>query len=740
MPFGPYADFDDCVAQNQDRDDPEAYCAEIQRQAEGEGSAVVLALPSADDAERLAVDGGTPPDELHVTLSYLGDPADLSITVDEAAAALARRLDGLAVCPCRVAGFAILNPNGADPERDADAEVLLVESHELVGLRQRTLQAVGDRSDFPSWLPHLTLAYGAGITREDAAARIGPISFDRVRVAYDDDYRDVPLQAEEETMTRVSASIPQRHRALQTDEPPDSDTAPPSGEGDEPADGDAPEGGETARWEGVIAVEGSPTGDGRMFESGALRWETLPLPLTWARERSEMHEGAVVVGRIDEVWRDGNEIRGRGSFDLGSEEGREAARLVREGLQTGISVDLDDVDVEIRMAAEVYEQMERELAQLLDDEAPDPEGEEPETDEEGRVTVAELNSDDEVHVVLDGRIRGATLVDLPAFEEARVGPADEQAAIDDAVAKYDAAAGAFQAEFPPACPPPFPGRTECIDRMRDAPGVDDPEAFCQAWFSECGELSTSSVVAGAAPTLPPAEWFTNPGLAEPTPLTVTDDGRIYGHVAAWGSCHTGFAECVTPPSSPSGYAYFHTGEVIADDGSRIAAGRITMDTLHAGRRLSASDTISHYENTGLAVADVRAGEDAHGIWLAGAVRPDVSDEQLRTLRGSPLSGDWRKVGGGLELVMALAVNNPGFPVPRPKAMVASGEVATLQLAGPTPEAEPAGRLSDDDEAVLARLAARERRAEQRRRASADRARRRVIVTRARARVAQLRSR
>lgn len=35
--FAGYADFDDCVAQNQDKDDPEAYCAAIQAQVEGNG-------------------------------------------------------------------------------------------------------------------------------------------------------------------------------------------------------------------------------------------------------------------------------------------------------------------------------------------------------------------------------------------------------------------------------------------------------------------------------------------------------------------------------------------------------------------------------------------------------------------------------------------------------------------------------------------------------------------------------
>lgn len=36
MPFGEYTDFDDCVAKNKDKDDPQAYCAAIQKKAETE--------------------------------------------------------------------------------------------------------------------------------------------------------------------------------------------------------------------------------------------------------------------------------------------------------------------------------------------------------------------------------------------------------------------------------------------------------------------------------------------------------------------------------------------------------------------------------------------------------------------------------------------------------------------------------------------------------------------------------
>lgn len=36
MPFGDYKNFDDCVSKNQDKSNPEAYCASIQKKFEGE--------------------------------------------------------------------------------------------------------------------------------------------------------------------------------------------------------------------------------------------------------------------------------------------------------------------------------------------------------------------------------------------------------------------------------------------------------------------------------------------------------------------------------------------------------------------------------------------------------------------------------------------------------------------------------------------------------------------------------
>lgn len=432
------------------------------------------------------------------------------------------------------------------------------------------------------------------------------------------------------------------------------------------------------KWEGVIAVEDQMTGDSRMFSPGAMRWDTLPVPLRWVKEDTGEHFGAVVVGRVDEVWRDGNVIYGRGIFDEGSEEGKEAIRQVTEGFTQGVSVDLDDVSFEIRVRGEVADPMADPATEDQPAEPTDPN------------TVMNFTPDEEVMVTTDARLRALTLVATPAFAEARI---------------------QMTGDMTPAAEP-----TE--DEVPD------------------------ELIAAAAPTLPPSGWFIDPKLDGPTPLTITADGRVYGHLAVWGTCHTGFVgECVEPPASATNYAYFRTGAVRTSDKETVATGRLTVDTTHAGRRLGAADTSAHYEHTGLAVADVAAGEDIHGIWVAGALRPNVTDEQVRALQASPLSGDWRRIGGNLELVAALAVNSPGFPVPR--VLVAGGKVQTLQASGVLTAEEPADVETEtkqdaaqlDFDTVVKRLIEREARLMERERKQAAAAKNRLAASLARARYA-----
>lgn len=340
------------------------------------------------------------------------------------------------------------------------------------------------------------------------------------------------------------------------------------------------------RFKGVIGEEGVPTGDGRVIEVGALTWDlSTRIPLRWTPTDTGGHSGAVTIGHLDEIARiEGGKLYGAGEFDAEGENGKEYIRLLQAGHAGGVSMDLDDITA-------VWE--EDEAAQTITE----------------RIT--------------NGRIRGVTAVDIPAFHDAQI----------------------------------------------QAVSIDETDYV------------PPSVVASAIPIDPPGDWFDNPQLTKLTKTTITKDGKVFGHLAGWDTCHIGRGPvCVNAPHSMSNYAHFKTGSIKTNSGAVIPTGVLTMGTGHAGLQENGTTAAAHYDNTGYAVADVVTGEDSFGIWFSGALRPDVTDEQIRALRGSGISGDWRRIGGNLELVAALAVNTPGFPI---KDSNYSNKVISLRSQKPT---------------------------------------------------------
>jgi hypothetical protein len=388
----------------------------------------------------------------------------------------------------------------------------------------------------------------------------------------------------------------------------------------------------TAPWEGVLVVEGETTGDGREFAPDALTYPEEITPgevlLRWNKEDS--HGGApttkaVAVGRIDKIWKDGNKIMGKGVFDLGHPDGVEAHRRVEQKFLRGVSIDADSVanaDVEFVWPEGGGGSEEDQLMEML-------------------------FGQPEKMIYHGGRIRAATLCDIPAFVEAYIALTDEAGAV--------VAGGQLYPELV----------HQPMETKRTVDGL------------------TASLVAHGGPTWkPPAEWFENPQLAMETTIQVTDEGRVYGHAARWGACHIGFTDaCVQPPHEED-FPYFATGELITDDDKRIPVGQITITANHADLYAASGPAKEHYENTGNAVADVAVGCDSVGIWVAGAIRPNADPMLVHELRASgEVSGDWRPIGGKLRLVGLLGVNVGGFVVPRMKARVAGGQVQALIAAG-----------------------------------------------------------
>ncbi|MCX5066650.1 hypothetical protein OOJ91_12250 [Micromonospora lupini] len=173
--------------------------------------AMVALIPTAADAARLAVEGGEPVDELHVTLLYLGEAAEFSPKAKAAVIDAVRRATGdVPTIDAHAHAFAVsvFNPPGsASPDgRDRDTCLVLGISGDDLGYAQAVTAAAAQVTalqfsvELPEnhkpWVPHLTLTYTDDLSQIPAlAARTGPVVFDRVRIAFAGERVDIPLTA-----------------------------------------------------------------------------------------------------------------------------------------------------------------------------------------------------------------------------------------------------------------------------------------------------------------------------------------------------------------------------------------------------------------------------------------------------------------------------------------------------------------------------------------------------------------
>lgn len=172
--------------------------------AEVHTGAMVALIPTAEDAARLAVDGGEAAEELHVTLAYLGEAADLGDAgqqdiIDKVSTAA----NGLPQITADVFAVSVFNPGNAQPERDTCL---------VYGLSGDMLDAVHDLIDeslwgtpIPEqhrpWVAHLTAVYTADLSKvADLAGRMGPVTFDTLRLAFGGKHIDIPLIGQPEDL------------------------------------------------------------------------------------------------------------------------------------------------------------------------------------------------------------------------------------------------------------------------------------------------------------------------------------------------------------------------------------------------------------------------------------------------------------------------------------------------------------------------------------------------------------
>lgn len=145
----------------------------------------VLAMVDMRSAVELAIPGGERPEEMHATVGYLRWPAASYIEWQKQD--LTRRLGACwrGAFTARVFAFAQFNPdadpNGADDPRYPCATVL-VQSVALARVHILVQIALGEdqSTDFPIWVPHITIGYNKSISDIPPEVVGKDLTFDRL--------------------------------------------------------------------------------------------------------------------------------------------------------------------------------------------------------------------------------------------------------------------------------------------------------------------------------------------------------------------------------------------------------------------------------------------------------------------------------------------------------------------------------------------------------------------------------
>jgi 2'-5' RNA ligase len=648
--------------------------------AEQYTGAMIALLPSKADAKRLAVEGGLPPEQLHLTLCYLGDAVDYSdgdrAQIVDSQMSIAERW-----APIQADAFAvsIFNPNGE--------KACIVLGIGGVGL-DAIHRAVASDVEYPQktpWVAHLTLIETDDASKvEQYVDLVGPITFDRLRVAFGGTYYDMPLSAGGVQVSSVTAAVNSTSwksmpvAGRETKFNADEAIA------------------RIAEWAGGSADKFSSAFLWRNSKAPANAKDSYRLPI------ADVHDGRLVL-IPHAVFADAAILSGAHGGLVGVVGDEEKKQL------KGVVTDIYD------MLRKAYGDP-RTIPPWLRG------GNEREDVTASAVGLGGWTVD--FHEMIIASVNSAGWSFMPIVSE-DVGW--DQAAARSRVFEwadgdwrkyrraflwFDASKPEMKGSYKLPIADVVDGELHIVPRAVNAVaavlegargGVDIPDADLDRVRSIVNRIQTrmrsgdddrESTTAAAAPVAPPSDWFKPPYVTGPTPFTVTADGRVFGHIALWSKCHAGIAnECVMAPHSQTGYKYFLNGQVLTSDGQMVKVGKITQGTGHAGPRMGWMPAADHYDNTGTASAIVTLHEDEFGLMSAGATIPNLTEEQIAELRRSPISGDWRRVNGYLELVAALAVNVPGFPI----VGSIGGEINSLVAAGVLLADGTVANAVDDDE-------------------------------------------
>lgn len=467
----------------------------------------------------------------------------------------------------------------------------------------------------------------------------------------------------------------------------------------------------TATWRGVLAPMGVRSGDNRMLASpdGEPSYRTLPLPLLYQRATAEGHDNSVVVGSIDRVWSENGMLMGEGRFNVKSDVAQEVIQQIQDGFHRWVSVRIDNETREFRYYRDGREMSAFEVSQSEDTtgiEAVSVASKwrlmsatlvaEPAFQE---ATISVLSAQDAEEVVTAA---GVSLefdtweFDFPEFDaDASIEIPEQRPPVDE---DEFAAPTAEKRERADKSGAALPGGRYPIENESDlrkaihavgraggpsgsssdrsqvrrhiikrARALGLSNLIPDTWASD-GSLKTSSMqadgrkqsfyeqVAASVPLEPPAEWFADPQLTGPCKMRVTEDGRVYGHIAAWDTEHAALPGITPPRAADRSYGKFHRHPVRCEDGSRIKTGPLAGNKHAPVNERSLWAVQRHYDDPTHVIADVVCGEDEHGIWVSGALRYGVAPWQVMFADRYSFSGDWRNG----ELLAACLASVPGF--------------------------------------------------------------------------------
>jgi len=170
----------------------------IRAAAEVHTGAMVALIPTKEDAARLAVDEGELAEELHLTLRYLGKAADLGARgIQDVIDRVSTVANGLPRIEADISSVAVFNPGDAN---DRDTCLVWLVAGDIIDAVHELVEDALDFVEAPippqhrPYTAHITAAYTDDLGRlGELVSRVGPVRFDRLRLAFGGEFTDIPL-------------------------------------------------------------------------------------------------------------------------------------------------------------------------------------------------------------------------------------------------------------------------------------------------------------------------------------------------------------------------------------------------------------------------------------------------------------------------------------------------------------------------------------------------------------------